>query len=47
MVILDEENPDNSVNCDLPEYLHKDIVTNAVNYYLQSLGSKPSSDGGQ
>lgn len=47
VVILDEENPDNSVNCDLPEYLHKDIVTDAVNYYLQSLGSKPSSDGGQ
>lgn len=47
IVILDEDNPDNSVSCDLPEYLHKDIVTDAVNYYLQSISAKQSSDGGQ
>lgn len=47
VVLLDEENPDNSVNCDLPEFLHKDIVTDAVNYYLQSLGSKQGDSGGQ
>lgn len=43
-VFLDEEEHEdgsnNSVNCDLPEFLHKDIVTDAINYYLQSLGSK-------
>lgn len=37
MVFLDEENPDNSIDCDLPAFLHKDIVTDAVNFYLQSL----------
>lgn len=47
IVIFDEDNPDNSVSCDLPEYLHKDIVTDAVNYYLQSIGAKQGSDGGQ
>lgn len=46
-VILDEENPENSVNCDLPEHLHKDIVTDAVNYYLQSLSSKQGDAGSQ
>lgn len=43
-VFLDEEGDNegnfHSVNCDLPEYLHKDIVADAINYYLQSLSGK-------
>lgn len=39
VVKLDEIDNSKNVDCDLPEYLHKDIVTDAINYYLQSLGS--------
>lgn len=39
-VFYDEENTNNSIDCDLPEFLHKDIVTDSINYYLQSLGIK-------
>lgn len=46
-VVLDEEDENNSISCDLPEFLHKDIVTDAVNYYLQSLGSKSGDASGQ
>lgn len=43
----DEEGNFHSIDCDLPEYLHKDIVTDAINYYLQSLGSKSGDASGQ
>lgn len=37
-VVYDEEYGDNNVNCDLPIYLHYDIVNDAVKYYLSSVG---------
>ena len=46
VVLLDEENSDNNVNCDLPDYRHHDVVMAAINFYLQSLGSK-AGDGGE
>lgn len=33
----------NSINCDLPEHLHKDIVELAVNKYFNSVGSTSQS----
>lgn len=37
-VVYDEEYGDNNINCDLPIYLHNDIVNDAVKYYLSSIG---------
>ena len=37
-VYYDEENSNNT-DCDLPNYLHKDIVEKAVSVYLQSVGA--------
>mgnify|MGYP005608300787 CR=1 FL=1 len=37
-VYYDEDNTDNNVDCDLPQYLHMDIVKRAVSIYLQSIG---------
>ena len=36
-VKFDEDSEDN-VNCDLPTYLHMEIIEQAVNYYLRSIG---------
>lgn len=38
-VYYDEDNADNNVNCDLPSYLHMDVVKRAVGIYLQSIGA--------
>lgn len=38
-VYYDEDNADNNVNCDLPQYLHMDVVKRAVGVYLQSIGA--------
>ena len=38
-VYYDEYNIDNNVNCNLPDYLHTDVVNKAVNVYLQSVGA--------
>lgn len=38
-VYYDEDNVENNVNCNLPNYLHTDIVNKAVNIYLQSVGA--------
>lgn len=37
-VIYDEEDSTNNVNCDLPNYLHNEIVEEAFKYYLSSIG---------
>lgn len=38
IVVYDEEYENNNINCDLPIYLHNDIVNDAVKYYLSSIG---------
>lgn len=38
-VYYDEDNPNNNVDCDLPQYLHMDVVKRAVSIYLQSVGA--------
>ena len=38
-VYYDEDNADNNVNCDLPSYLHMDVVKRAVSVYLASVGA--------
>lgn len=38
-VYYDEDNADNNVNCNLPQYLHMDVVKRAVDVYLQSIGA--------
>ena len=43
-VYYDEDDSNKSVSCDLPEYLHVDIVQLAINTYLQSIGAFKSSD---
>lgn len=40
IMFYDEENNINNVNCDLPEHLHKDIVIDAINYYIKSLSNR-------
>lgn len=35
-VLYDEDNEVNSVDCDMPLYLHDEIVVDAVNYYLNT-----------
>lgn len=35
-VRLDEENPSNNVNCDMPDYLIQEIIELAVQYYKQT-----------
>lgn len=43
-VFYDEDNDgDNNVDCDLPEYQHIDIVRNAVNIWLVSVGATSGS----
>ena len=43
-VYYDEDNADNNVNCDLPQYLHMDVVKRAVSVYLQSIGAVRSTN---
>ena len=38
-VYYDEDTPENNINCDLPTYLHMDIIKIAVGIYLQSIGA--------
>lgn len=38
-VYYDEDNTENNINCDLPPYLHMDVVKRAVSTYLQSIGA--------
>ena len=38
-VKYDEDTPDDNVSCNLPVYLHMDIVRIAVGIYLQSIGA--------
>lgn len=38
-VYYDEDNIENNVNCDLPQYLHMDVVKQAINVYLESIGA--------
>lgn len=38
-VYYDEEDESKCINCDLPTYLHMDIVKLAVSVYLQSIGA--------
>lgn len=38
-VHYDEDVIEDNVDCDLPIYLHMEIVEDAVNYYLQSVGA--------
>lgn len=38
-VYYDEDNTHLNVNCDLPPYLHMEIVESAVKYYLASIGA--------
>ena len=38
-VYYDEDNTENNVNCDLPQYLHMDVVKRAVTVYLASIGA--------
>lgn len=47
IVLLDEEDSNNNVNCDLPEYRHNDVVLGAINFYLQSLSGRKSDNGEQ
>lgn len=39
MMFYDVENEGNDVDCELPDYLHDEIVEIAVNKYFQSVGS--------
>lgn len=41
-VCYDEDNPENNINCDLPIYLHSEIVIDAVKLYLASIGAIPN-----
>ena len=41
-VLFDEDNESNWVNCDLPPYLHSEIVMRAVQIYLASIGATSS-----
>lgn len=43
-VYYDEDTPRNNVNCDLPQYLHMDVVKRAVSVYLQSVGAVGSTN---
>lgn len=38
-VHYDEDSPENNINCNLPDYLHMEIIEYAVNYYLRSVGA--------
>lgn len=38
-VHYDEDNEEVNVDCDLPTYLHMEIIEDAVNYYLKSIGA--------
>ena len=38
-VYYDEDNIELNVNCDLPQYLHMDVVKRAVSVYLASIGA--------
>ena len=38
-VYYDEDNIEQNVNCDLPQYLHMDVVKRAVTVYLASIGA--------
>lgn len=38
-VYYDEDNIELNVNCDLPQYLHMDVVKRAVTIYLASIGT--------
>lgn len=42
-VYYDEDNKDACVDCDLPPYLHMDVVQRGVTIYLQSIGAVGSS----
>lgn len=39
-VKYDEDNPINNINCDLPEFLHNDIVMLAIEFYIKSLAGQ-------
>lgn len=43
-VYFEDENSTNNVDCDMPEYLHNDIVKKAINIYLQSVGALRSTN---
>lgn len=43
-VYYDIENIESNVNCDLPDYLHIDVVKRAVNVYLKSVGAIRSTN---
>lgn len=43
IVYYDEDDNDNNIDCDLPTYLHQDIVKRAVNVYLSSIGALSSN----
>ena len=43
-VYLDEDDKVNNIECDMPTYLHTDIVKKAVGIYLQSIGAVSSSN---
>ena len=43
-VHYDEDNPDSNIDCDLPPYLHMDIIRIAVGIYLQSIGAVRDSN---
>ena len=44
VVYYDENDINKCVNCDLPSYLHLDVVKRAVNVYLQSIGAVASNN---
>lgn len=44
VVYYDENDISKCVNCDLPSYLHLDVVKRAVNVYLQSIGAVASNN---
>lgn len=41
-VYFEESDSDDNIDCDLPEYLHNDIVVKGVSIYLQSLAGSQS-----
>lgn len=41
-VLYDEEDGGNNVDCDLPDYLHMEIVEDAIKYYLSSISASSS-----
>lgn len=43
-VVYDEDVESNNVSCDLPSYLHMEIVEGAVRYYLMSIGANLKQD---